>query len=118
MNIAPFVLYGLVGCQHCESAVQFLSKVGVPFSIVVANDDPVATSGVEKLLGESAYPVLIYRPTKEYVKGFEADKYEKLTRAFYAAVGASIPSVFGSGQSDQSQVPVETQATETVAGAA
>ena len=99
ITIPPFVLYGLIGCPHCNEAEMYLRKAGVPFMSIVSNDDVIIDEGIKKILGleRSEYPVLLYKISKEVVKGFQPDQYERLTKSFYSFVGSSAPSTF-SGQ--------------------
>jgi glutaredoxin len=97
MNIPPFVLYGLIGCVHCVKAEGYLRKVGVPFTIYLGNDDPIIDEGIKAMIkkGASEYPLLLYKPTKELVIGFQSEKYERLVRTFYSVSQSSVPSAFG-----------------------
>lgn len=110
VSIPPFVLYGLVGCPHCAEAEAYLKKVGVPFSIFIANLDPIAEEGIKKLTGkeEATYPVLLYKVTKEIVVEYKPEEYERLSKSFYALAGASTPSVFSGEQPNISQSAQQT----------
>lgn len=112
MNLTPFILYGLLGCPHCAEAETYLRKVGVPTTLVIANEDPIADAGVKQLTGSSQYPILIYRPTKEYVVGFLPEKYERLARAFYSVSSAGVPGVFGGEQQPIAEVAQQTPVSE------
>lgn len=111
ISIPAFTLYGLVGCQHCSEAEMFLRTKRLPFILVLANSDPVADLGVRQLTGKDEYPVLIYKPTKEYVVGFKQDQYERLANAFDTLIGANAVSVFGSQQQPVGQTTQSTQAS-------
>jgi glutaredoxin len=108
--IVPFTLYGLVGCPHCVEAESFLRVRNLPFNLVIANDDPIADAGIKDVTGQANYPVLIYKPLKKYVVGFEKEKYAEFADNFYALLSASTPSVFNGGQQPVSQAPVEDKA--------
>lgn len=112
MSIAPFVLYGLMNCPHCLQAEVYLKKAGVPFTVFVANDDPIADEGIKKITGKetSEYPVLLYKVTKDVVVGYKPEEYERLSKSFYSLVSASSPSVFGGQQPD---IPQGAQPPQT-----
>lgn len=105
ISIPPFVLYGLIGCSHCAEAENYLKRAGVPFSVFVANEDPIADEGIKKLSGreQSTYPVLLYKLTKEIVVEYKPEEYERLVKDFYSRLSASTPSVFGSEQQPVSE---------------
>ena len=132
MNIAPFTLYGLIGCPHCQEADTFLRGRGLPTIIVMANDDPVVKEGVlaisrqlvrdeAKVAGKSEeeiaaavaavtdeYPVLVSRVTKEVIKGFKKDQYERIVQTIFALNSASTASVFGSQQQPVAEAPKQS----------
>ena len=101
MTLPAFVLYGLFGCPSCAEAEKYLRKIGVPAALMISNEDPIIDAGVVKLTGESRYPVLLYRPTKEVIAGFKPEEYERVARHFYSISSASIPSAFDSQQQSQ-----------------
>ncbi|SRR6266576_2765980 len=111
MNIPAFTLYGLIGCSHCADAEKFLVSHGLGFNIVIVNEDPIATTGIKQVTGEDAAPVLVYKLTKEILKGFVREDYERVANDYYSRVSASTPSIFGVGQQSQSQVTSEAKAS-------
>lgn len=111
MNIPAFTLYGLIGCQHCADSEKFLVSRGLMFNAVIANEDPIANAGIKQITGQEEYPVLVYKLTKEILKGFVREEYERVANDYYARVSASSPSIFGSGQQPQSQAPSESKAS-------
>lgn len=112
MNIPAFTLYGLIGCPHCADAEKFLLSHGLGFNIVIVNEDPIATTGIKQITGEDAAPVLVYKLTKEILKGFVREDYERVANDYYARVSASAPSIFGSGQQLVPQASSESKASE------
>jgi len=121
-----FMLYGLVGCPHCESAEKFLRARNIPTILVMANDDPVAHEGnlevarqkikansktegktEEEILqaisvAQAEYPLLVSRVTKEIISGFKEEDYARVASTYFALVSASAPSVFANQQQPQS----------------
>lgn len=100
MQLPAFVLYGLIGCPHCVEAEAYFRKIGIPFVIVVANEDPIIDEGIKKFSGKeiAEYPVLLYKTTKDIVIGYNPEKYEQLVKSFYALASSSAPSIFGGQQ--------------------
>jgi len=110
MNIPAFTLYGLIGCPHCGEAETFLKTRNIPFSVVVANEDPIANAGVTQIVGEGVYPALVYKVTKEVLRGFVREDYERVISHFGSILSASSPNVFSNGQQPIPQVTSESQA--------
>ena len=110
MNIPPFVLYGLMGCPNCASAENYIRKIGVPASLNICNGDPICAAGIEKITGKNEYPVLVYRPSKEIIVGFQPEAYERLARNFYSLHSSSVPSVFGGEEFTVTQAPQQAEA--------
>jgi glutaredoxin len=109
--IAPFRLYGLLGCPHCSTAETFMRDHRLPCEIIIANNDPLISAGNKALTGEDQYPVLLSRITNEVVKGFKVEDYERLDKAFAAQLSAGNPGIFNSGfQSDGQAPPAPTKA--------
>ncbi|SRR5258708_26840755 len=111
MNVPAFTLYGLIGCVHCAEAEKFLTSHGIIFNVVIANEDPIANAGVKQITEQEAYPVLVYKLTKEILKGFVREDYERVANDYYARVSASTQSIFGSGQQSVTQTSSENQAS-------
>jgi glutaredoxin len=105
--MAPFRLYGLLGCQHCKAAEDFMRDKRLPCEIIIANNDPIIDDGVIARTGgkEARYPVLLSRITNEIVAGWKPEDYERLDKAFAAQLSAGNPSVFGGGQLVDGQAP-------------
>ena len=132
--MVPFTLYGLLGCPHCSEAEKFLRSRGIATILVIANDDPIAKEGVlaagreaakakAKAAGASEtetaaaiaavvdeYPVLVSRLTKEIIRGYKQEDYERLANIVFALNGSGAPSVFSGQQQPVTQAPVQTQA--------
>jgi glutaredoxin len=124
MNISPFVLYGLIGCPHCETAEKYLRARNVPANLIIANDDPIAQQGAlaiarqkakDQAVGKSEeeiaaavaaardeYPLLVSRVTREVINGFKEDDYARVLSAYFAIASTSAPSVFSGQQQPQS----------------
>ena len=111
MNVPAFTLYGLVNCPHCANAEMFLTGHGLTFNAVIANEDPIANAGVKQITGQEEYPVLVYKLTKEILKCFAREEYERVANDYFARVSASSPSIFGSGQQPQPQASSESKAS-------
>lgn len=115
MMLAPFRLYGIVGCPHCADAEAFLRDHRMPTEVIIANDDQVIKEGNIKLYGADNYPVLVSRVTREVVQGFKREDYERIDKAFGAQLNAGAVSAFGGGQQPDGQNPASVP--EMAAGA-
>jgi len=115
MNLAPFRLYGLSGCGHCQQAEAFMRKNQLPCELIVANNDPVVAAGVKAITSSDNYPVLISRPTSEVIIGFKPEDYERILKVFTDLASAGTFGAFSGGQ----QVSYQTsgQAAEVSTGA-
>ena len=78
----PFKLYGLSQCPHCQSALQFVQQRKLPCEVLIADNDPIVSAGVEKVTGKNEFPVLLSRITSEIITGFKAEDYERLAKIF------------------------------------
>lgn len=103
-----FTLYGLIGCPHCEEAEKYLKVRGIPVHLVIANDDPVADQGIEKIFGIKEYPVLVDKRLKQLIKGFKKEEYERIADDFYSFASTNTGSVFSSPASQPQAEPVQT----------
>jgi hypothetical protein len=83
-----FRLYGLLGCPHCIEAEAYLRSKQVPVMTIIANDDPIASAGVNAILGSLEFPVMCYTPAKEIIKGFNEGEYARLVGVYRAALSA------------------------------
>jgi hypothetical protein len=115
-------LYGLQGCVHCQKAEAFLRARSLPTILVTANDDPVAKLGNIAVLQESVkllakaankseedtakdvaavieeYPLLVSRVSREVIKGFKEEDYERIAKVYFTIASASPSGVFGPPQ--------------------
>lgn len=76
---APFRLYVVDGCSHCESAAGFLVINRLPFDAIAVNDDPF----LEPVVKDKQFPILVAYPFKESVVGFKREEYERLVLLFH-----------------------------------
>lgn len=109
MQLAPFTLYGLIGCPHCVHAEQYLKIRNVPYIAMYVNGDPIITSGIKQMTGMDEAPVLVSRISNEVVSGFKEQEYERVTKLFYAVAGPGAPSIFGGEQQPVPPSPVQAQ---------
>ena len=114
-QLPPFRLYGLIGCPHCVEAETYLRTQNVPAILIVANDDPIAQAGVEKVTGASEYPVLCCTLDNSIVRGFNRVEFERLSKLYHSQLGISVSD--GVGGEQQPSVPAPTTSPQPTPGA-
>jgi glutaredoxin len=101
----PFKLYGLSQCPHCQKALEFIQQHKWPCEVLVADNDPVISAGVEKITGSNNFPVLLSRLTQEFITGFKSEEYERLARVFDTLVRTGAYDGSGGGFGVSGEVP-------------
>lgn len=112
MQIPPFTLYGLIGCQHCVNAEQYLKLRNIPFIAMYINGDPIIGAGIKAVTKADEAPVLVCRISNEIITGFKESDYERVTKLYYSGVGAGPISIFAG---EQQSVARNTVQAETAA---
>ena|SRR5579859_2753313 len=74
-------LYALLNCPHCQIAKAHLTGAGVKFEYVDSGKDPVAQKGIEAILGQSRFPMLVAMPQEgdtQIVVGYNEGEYGRI----------------------------------------
>ena len=120
-------LYGIPQCPHCETAVQYLIRAGLPpntIHIVPLAGDPIIEAGIKAITGRQDVPVpvlvsFISNPG-EVIVGWREVDYERIVKLIRTSVGAStsnIPAPQGGDSASSAGAPVENRPENGVSDA-
>jgi hypothetical protein len=91
-------------------AEMFLRDNSLPYSAVVANDDPIAQAGVKQLTGAEDFPVLCCTLDRTIVRGFNLVEYKRLLELYRLESGAGAVARANPQQHSDGEAPPETLA--------